>query len=90
MDSVTTAAWLEWWANRLTCLAAFEVSVTITVGDHRWEATGQLARSEEADDLAFVRELGDVFELRFPDDSAVAVTVAAVTATGSFGLTEVP
>ncbi|TDD20077.1 hypothetical protein E1218_23035 [Kribbella turkmenica] len=87
MDSVATAARLEWWANSSTCLAAFEVSVTISVGDHGWEATGELARIEEGDDLTFFCDLGDAFDLCFPDESTVAVTVTALTPTGSFALT---
>jgi hypothetical protein len=88
MDSLATAARLEWWANSLTCLAAFPVSVTIAVGEQGWQATGQLARSEEGPDLAAFCELDETFDLRLPDDSTVVVVVTALTPGGSVTLTE--
>jgi len=88
MDSVATAARLEWWANSQTCLAAFEVSVTIAVDAHGWRAAGQLTRTEEAPELAALCELDEAFDLRFPDGSTAVVLVTALAPTGSFTLTE--
>ncbi|TCC11266.1 hypothetical protein [Kribbella soli] len=88
MESVATAARLEWWANSLTCLAAFPVSVTIAVGEQGWQATGRLARTEEGPDLAAFCELDEAFNLRLPDDSTVVVLVTALTPDGRFTLTE--
>jgi hypothetical protein len=88
MDSLATSARLEWWANRLTCLAAFDVSVTILVEGQRWQATGQLVRPEERNDLASFCDLDGAFDLRLPDESTVAVMVSDLTPGGSLVLTE--
>ncbi|MFC6157170.1 hypothetical protein [Kribbella jiaozuonensis] len=88
MDSLTTAARLEWWVNSSTCLAAFLVAVTIVVDEQGWQAAGQLTRAEEGPDLAALCELDKAFELCLPDDSTMVVMVTALTPTGSFTLTE--
>ena len=88
MDSLATSGRLEWWANSLTCLAAFEVSVKLTTLEDVWEATGQLARPDEASGLATVCDLDPVFDLRFPDESTITVEVTPLTPTGHFTLTE--
>jgi hypothetical protein len=88
VDSLTTAARLEWWANNSTCLAAFLVAVTIVVDEHGWRAAGQLTPAEEGPDLAALCELDEVFELCLPDDSTMVVRVTAFSPTGSFALTE--
>jgi hypothetical protein len=88
VDSLTTAARLEWWANNSTCLAAFLVAVTIVVDEQGWRAAGQLTQAEEGPDLAALCELDEVFELCLSDDSRMVVMETALSPTGSFALTE--
>jgi hypothetical protein len=69
-----------------TCLADFEVSVTISEDESGWHGTGQLAKAGDSKNLETFCELDELFQLRFPDDSTGLVMVAALTSTGGFTL----
>ncbi|WP_457032501.1 hypothetical protein [Kitasatospora sp. P5_F3] len=80
MDGYHGTATLEWWANPLSCLGSYRVSLTVTVagGDWRGVAVPDSGRSERArEGFDFLMLVDPVFTLRFPDDSTLLVDVVA-------------
>jgi hypothetical protein len=79
MDRVEQDCWLDWWANSVTNLGGFSVSVTIAATPDGWDAHGHLtddALNDDArDGFHFLCDLDPVFTLQFHDDSSVQVVV---------------
>ena len=76
MDQLTTTGWLEWWANRVTCLDRIEIDLTVRLReDGRGVADGALRHPEEIENLVFFCEFDPMYTLRFPDDARINVLV---------------
>lgn len=91
MEFYESVAHLEWWANRSTCLGRFELWVRITAESGGRRAVGAATApwsDEDREGFDFLMALEPLFTLRFPDDSAVLVTVAAPYEIDRLGLTE--
>jgi hypothetical protein len=90
VDRVEARCWLDWCANRSTVLGSVEVDVVITSDGGTWKAQGRLvkAEDEELEGLAFLRDLDDLFTLRFEDGSDIPVIVQLEEIPGRFTLHE--
>ncbi|GAA1181634.1 hypothetical protein F4556_006002 [Kitasatospora gansuensis] len=79
-DRYRGTATLEYWANPLTCLGSFRVSLTVSVAEGSWRgiAIPDGARSERArEGLDFLLLIDPVFTLRLPDGSTRLVSAVA-------------
>ncbi|MCF2527551.1 hypothetical protein [Yinghuangia soli] len=76
MSTTESPAQLEWWANSRTRLGVIPLRIRAT-GNGTWQAaaTGETDDERRAD-LLFLIDMDPHFTLRFPDESAVEVTVA--------------
>lgn len=72
-DRYVGPASLDWWANRSTCLANFEVTVTADGSD--WHATAVLEHAGDLDDLRFMCQLDPLFTLQFTDSGDIDLIV---------------
>jgi hypothetical protein len=83
---------LEWWANDITCLASFDVSVTIEAAATGWSAWGHVRDPHAANLEAFdfFCEHDPVFILWLAENATIPVTVRRSPGTGAFTLAEVP
>ncbi len=88
VDRLEGRCWLDWWANPSTLLGSVEVAVVITACGPGWTADGRLRDDEDRDGFAFLCELDPVFQLRFEDESSVAVIVDPSDDHHRFALTE--
>ncbi|WP_214104519.1 hypothetical protein [Acrocarpospora catenulata] len=88
MDVYESNAWLDWWANPITCLASFEVMLVIRSEGRTWEAQAQLVRLDEPALDAFELLNSDpIFDLRLPDGATLSVEVHTTDETGKLQLT---
>lgn len=78
MDSYAGSAWLEWWANRDTCLGSVEVNLRVTVDGEGWRALAAFAmplEGEEREAWEFLMQLGPCFTLRLREDEQATIEV---------------
>ncbi|MFD6300238.1 hypothetical protein ACFWFU_36030 [Streptomyces sp. NPDC060235] len=90
MDAYEGTATLEWWANRLTCLGAFEVRIAIRITGHSWTCDASLCPlppAQEREDFASLVDLDPFFALRFDDGNTLDVHVVSADADGGLVLT---
>jgi hypothetical protein len=80
MDGYHGTATLEWWANPLSCLGSYRVSLTVSVTDGSWRGVAVRDSStpeRDREGFDFLMLLDPVFTLRFPDGDTVQVYVVA-------------
>lgn len=78
VDRYVGPAWLEWWANRSTCLGSVEVDLQVTVDDGGWRASATFAtplEGEEREAWEFLMRLGPYFTLRLREDERATIEV---------------
>lgn len=78
VDRYAGPAWLEWWANRETCLGSVEVNLQVTVDDEGWRASATFAMplvGEDREAWEFLMRLDPYFTLRLPEDEQATIEV---------------
>ena len=78
VDRYAGPAWLEWWANRDTCLGSVEVNLQVTVDDEGWHASATFAAplvGEDREAWEFLMQLDQYFTLRLREDEQATIEV---------------
>jgi hypothetical protein len=78
VDRYAGSAWLEWWANRDTCLGSVEVNLQVTVDEEGWRASATFAtplEGEAQETWEFLMRLDPYFTLRLREDARATIEV---------------
>ena len=78
VDRYAGPAWLEWWANKETCLGSVEVNLQVTADDEGWHASATFATplvGEDKEAWEFLMQLDPCFTLRLREDEQATIEV---------------
>lgn len=90
MDRYEKTAYLEWWANRSTCLSRIPIRVTATAGTGEWEAVASPPLDQDArENLEQLLDADPCFALCF-DGSTVEVQAEGLDDLDRLRLTIIP